>query len=114
MADAVEWVAPIAALVGAFGGAWLGNRLSRESWLRKRQWVNREKYYLDLLSQLKKAELSLQGQSEYYEVPGSEHDDYSGDERFNQLGKMAAKALHSVSDPLNSSCHRKRSAHSRN
>jgi len=94
MTDAVQWLAPIAALVGV----WLGNRLSRESWLRERRWTNREKYYLDLLSQLRKAELSLQGQSEYYEEPGSEHSDYSGDERFDRLGIAAGEALQSVKE----------------
>jgi hypothetical protein len=98
MADAVQWVAPITALVGALGGVWLGNRLSRESWLRERRWASREKYYLDLLSQLRKAELSLQGQGEYYEEPRSEHGDYSGDERFNELGRAAAQALQAVKE----------------
>lgn len=98
MAGAVQWVAPITALIGAFGGVWLGNRLSRKSWLRERRWTNRERYYLDLLSQLRRAELSLQGQSEYYQEAGSEHGDYSGEERFNRLGTAVTEALQAIKE----------------
>lgn len=98
LTNTFEWLPPVAALFGAFGGAWLGNRHSRDSWLRQRRWVNREKYYLDLLAQLKKAELNFERQCEYFEEPGSEHVDYSDDDRFKKAGKDAAEALHSLKE----------------
>ena len=95
LAEANLLVAPIAALVGV----WLGTHLSRKSWLRQRQWTSREKYYLDLVTYLTRAELSLQAQSEYHEgPPGSEYGDHSDNETFRQLGRAASEALHSVKE----------------
>ena len=98
MTITTQWLAPAAAVLGAFGGAWLGNRLSRDSWLRQRRWVNREKYYLDVLAQLKKAELNLTRQSEYFLEPGSEHRDCSDDPEFNRLGRNATAAFYAIEE----------------
>lgn len=98
MTSTSQWLAPVVAVFGAFGGAWLGNRLSRDSWLRQRRLISREKYYLDLLAQLKKAELNFERQCEYFEAPGSEHVDHSEDDQFKKAGKDAAEALHSLKE----------------
>lgn len=96
--EANVWVAPIAALVGTALGAWLLDHFSGKRWLRQQQWAAREKYYVDLLTHLTKAEMGLQGQSEYYHEPGSEYQNYSNDERFARLGRAAYEALHAVEE----------------
>jgi hypothetical protein len=93
--DMIVWVAPMAALVGTALGAWLVNHFSGKRWQSQQQWAIREKRYTDLLTQLTQAQMSLQ-LSEYYEEPGSEHQDYRKDERFTELGRTASDALHAV------------------
>lgn len=96
MADIVQWIAPAFGLLGAFGGILLGSYLSRDSWFRQRRLVNREKYYLKLLAKLDKAERNFGKQSEFFEEPGAEYEDYSDDDRFKKARKDAADALRGV------------------
>ena len=79
-------------------GAWLLDHFSGKRWLAQQQWAARERYYVELLGHLTKAEMSLQAQSEYYAAPGSEDYDYSKDERFTELGRTAGKVLHAVEE----------------
>jgi hypothetical protein len=77
MVEMTVWVAPIAAVCGTALGAWLVDHFSGKRWQSQQQWAIKEKRYTDLLTQLMQAQMSLQRQSEYYDEPGSEHQDCS-------------------------------------
>jgi len=90
------WVGPISALAGTGLGAWLTHTLSAGRWLKQQQWAIREKRYMDLIEQLTKAEIALQGQSQYYAETGSEHHNYDHNAHFVELGDAAGAALRAV------------------
>jgi hypothetical protein len=94
----IAYVAPIFALIGTALGAWLVDRFAGKRWLIQQQWESREKHYVALLDQLRRAELALRQQDDYYIEPGSEHRDHRGNAHFNQLEVTASKALPSVKE----------------
>jgi hypothetical protein len=71
--------------------------LSGSSWLSQQQWALREKYYVELLTQLNKLYLTLLDRSEYYLEPKSEHDMTIAEKpRFVALAKRGADALNEI------------------
>jgi hypothetical protein len=94
--DGNALIAPVSALLGTALGAWAVDHFAGKRWLAQQQWAARERYYADLLTNLRKAELSLHAQDEYYIEPGSEHRDLSDNERFQRLGHIADEALETV------------------
>lgn len=97
-------IAFMAALLGAFGGAYLKRKgedhaakesfeslreqmrkttqetesirqsLSEANWRRQQEWTIREQRYMTLVACLTKFKISLEDRSEYYMEPGSSHD----------------------------------------
>lgn len=49
------------------------NELSSSHWLRQQNWSRREQYYLDILTELTRLQISLADRNRYYLEPGSEH-----------------------------------------
>jgi hypothetical protein len=92
------------ALLSGFFGAVVGAGASvavvwiqSREWLRQQRWGNREKHYMELLSNLTRLKLSLQGRSEYYDEPGSEHDERrSESEEFQTLTREGGDALRAI------------------
>lgn len=113
-------LAVVAAAVGAFGGAYLRKRgedqamnehfvtireqlrittrdteeikqqLSGHAWRSQQQWSAREQYYSKLLTHLHHFKLALDGLSDYYLEPGTEH--MPNSERGEQFHKLLADA----------------------
>jgi hypothetical protein len=95
--DLPGWLPPaITSLGGVALGAWLVDRFTGNRWLRQQQWASREQHYLNLLTHLNKARMDLERQGTYYDVPGSEHNDYSGNEHFIALGNAISESLNAV------------------
>lgn len=82
-------IAALSALIAAAITHWLSQRRQRG----QQQWEARERHYMELLRHLTMARLNLSGQSEYFDDPGSEYHDYSKNERFVRLGKVADESL---------------------
>lgn len=97
-ADINYLIGSIPALLGGALGVWLTDRYSSKRWLQQQQWTVRQKCYMDVLTQLRKAEMALQEQNVYYMEPGSEHNDYRKDEYFMKQGRAVAAALDSAQE----------------
>lgn len=73
--------------------------LSRHSWLTQQQWSIRERHYTELLGHIWKFKLSLQDRDEYYQYPGSEHDDsHTTSERFLEIGRRGTESFNALRD----------------
>lgn len=71
--------------------------LSGSAWLTQQQWGFREKYYVALLTQLNRLNVSLIDQSEFYLEPGSEHDvSIVNNPRFEELSRVERVALQEI------------------
>ena len=74
-------------------------QLAHSTFVEGRRWELKREITWDLLSHLRKAQISLSTQSaDYYLEPRSEHRDYSEDARFAKLGAAASAALHAVEE----------------
>lgn len=88
-----EIIAAIIAAVSVLSGVAMTHWFSQRQQRTHLQWEVRERHYMELLRHLTKARLNLYQQSEYFDEPGSEYQDYSRDERFVRLGKTAQDSL---------------------
>lgn len=71
--------------------------LSGKAWRGQKQWEAQEKYYGELLSHLHAFRLALEGLSDYYVAPGSEHiPDQQQGEHFSNLQSDAFIAYKEV------------------
>jgi hypothetical protein len=88
-----QFVAAAIALTGAIVGALVQHLLAQKQIRAQQQWTAREKHYMELLRHLSKAKVASGRLCEYYMEPESEHNDYSRDPRFRELGAVRDKSL---------------------
>lgn len=98
------WFPAVMALLGIMAGAILEHFFSRRNWLRQQQWGIREKYYTDLLYNLRKLRLSLQDRAGFFEEPGSEYSNYDDDESFKALAHRGGEAFHAIRELTGPAC----------
>lgn len=89
-----EVITAIIAAVSALSGVALAHFLAQRQQRSQQQWEARQRHYMELLRHLTKARLNLRAQADYFDdQPGSEHADYSKNERFVRLGEAAQESL---------------------
>lgn len=99
-----KYVSLISGLVGAIIGAsasLLTVGIQFRHWLTQQRWNNRERHYMDLLSNLNRLKLSLEDRDDYYAQPGSEHiASLSEGEHFQLLSRIGYEALKAVREQV--------------